>query len=149
MENEKEIYESTITLLDEAYKNVRMASYAIDCIIDKIENQELEKLLRKQNELYLNSVKDLEAISQKFKHEPKDISIFLKGSSFASINMKTMMNSETSHLAQMLVEGTTMGITQMIQSKNESKNDDEFLNKVVDQIINHEEEFVDSLKTFL
>ena len=149
MEDEKKQYESTISLLDEAYKNVRMASYAIDCIIDKIENQELEKLLRKQNKLYLDSVNDLEGLSNKYKHEPKDISIFLKGTSFASINMKTMMNNDTSHLAQMLVEGTTMGITQMIQSKNESNVDDQYLNKIIDNIISYEEEFVDSLKTFL
>ena len=50
--NETE-YTQTTELLDEAYKNVRMASFAIDCIIEKIENKELDKLLRKQNEFYL------------------------------------------------------------------------------------------------
>lgn len=149
MEDKKQIYESKITLLDEAYKNVRMASYAIDCIIDKIENQELEKLLRKQNELYLNSVSEIESLSANYEHEPKDINIFLKGTSFASINMQTLMNNEDSHLAQMLVEGTTMGITQMIKAKNESKVDDGKLNQIVEDIIKYEEEFVDSLKSFL
>ena len=60
-----------------------------------------------------------------------------------------MMNNEASHLAQMLVEGTTMGITQMIKAKNESKIDDGELNKIVEDIISYEEEFVDSLKSFL
>ena len=46
----EEQYTNTTHLLDEAYKNVRMASFAIDCIIEKIEDKELEKLLRKQNE---------------------------------------------------------------------------------------------------
>ena len=28
-----------LNLLDEAYKNVRMASFAIDCLMEKIENE--------------------------------------------------------------------------------------------------------------
>lgn len=53
----KEQYESTIHLIDEAYKNMRMASFAIDSIITKIENKELEELLRKQNKFYLDTTK--------------------------------------------------------------------------------------------
>ena len=49
--NETE-YTQTTELLEEAYKNVRMASFAIDCIIEKIEDKQLDKLLRKQNEFY-------------------------------------------------------------------------------------------------
>ena len=43
-------------LLDRAYENVRMASWAIDCIIEKIENPKLAELLRKQNKFYLNLI---------------------------------------------------------------------------------------------
>ena len=89
----KEDYESTTKLIDEAYKNMRMASFAIDSIITKIENKDLEDLLRKQNEFYLNTTKKIEKVSSSFKHKPADISIFLKGSSFASIKLKTMMNN--------------------------------------------------------
>lgn len=143
---EKEI---NIKLLDEAYKNVRMASYAIDCLIDKIENKELEDLLRKQNRFYLDTVTRLEGISQRMEHEPKDISIMLKGMSYLSINMKTMANNDTPKFAEMLVQGTTMGITDTIKAKDEYPTDDGELAEVVDEIISHEEEFVDSLKTFL
>lgn len=146
---EQEEYSKTTTLIDEAYKNVRMASFAIDCIIDKIENKGLEDLLRKQNEYYLETTKEIEALSEELKHKPVDINIFLKGSSFASIKMKTMINNESEHLAQMLIEGTTMGITQMIKTKNESECDNEKLLAICDKIVSFEEEFVDSLKKFL
>ena len=56
---ERKDYETTTNLIDEAYKNVRMGSFAIDCIIDKIEDPSLEDLLRKQNDCYLNYVKKL------------------------------------------------------------------------------------------
>ena len=146
---EQEEYTTTTNLIDEAYKNVRMASFAIDCIIDKIENKSMEDLLRKQNDCYLNYVEKLEKLSEELKHKPKDINFMLKGMSFASIKTKTMMNNETSHLAEMLVQGTTMGITDTIKAKSEYPSENHKLNNIVDSIISHEEKFVESLKDYL
>lgn len=146
--NEKE-YLNTTELLDEGYKNVRMASFAIDCIIEKIEDRRLEDLLRNQNVFYLEMVDKLEQLSKELKHKPKDINIFLKGSSFASIKMKTMMDNDSSKLAEMLVQGTTMGITDTLKAKSEFHSKNSTLNKYIQEIIENEEEFVNSLKTFL
>ena len=149
MEISKHEYENDTNLLDKAYINVRMASFAIDCIIDKIENPKLEELIRKQNDFYLDTTEQIEKLCTELKHQPKDISIFLKGSSFASINLKSMMNNETQHLAEMLTQGTTMGITEMIKARTDfpTKNDD--ILKIVDSITGSEEKFVESLKDFL
>lgn len=146
---DKKQYENNTELLDEAYKNVRMASFAIDCIIDKIEDKSLENLLRKQNDCYLNYVEKIEKLSEELKHKPKDINIMLKGMSFASIKTKSMMNNETPHLAEMLVQGTTMGITDTLKAKSEFPSNNHELNSIVDEIVNCEEKFVESLKDFL
>ena len=146
----EEQFESTIKLIDEAYKNVRMGSYAIDCIMPAVEeNKKLTDLLKKQNESYLKSVTQLEELSYELSHEIVDINPMLKGSSFASIKMKTMFNKESPHLAEMLIQGTTMGITQLIKSHGENPSFNDTLDKIVKDIIKYEEKFVDSLKLFL
>ena len=152
--NSREITENKIDetdkhLLDEAYKNVRMASFAIDCLIEKIENEKLERLLRKQNKHYLGSVTKIENLAEKIGHKLKDINPILKGTSFVSIKMKTLVNNDSQKFAEMLIEGTTMGITDTLKAKSDypSKNDE--ILSLVDDIISYEEEFVDSLKTFL
>lgn len=149
MDIDKQEYEITTKLLDNAYKNVRMASFAIDCIIDKIKNGKLEELLRKQNDFYLDTTEELEKLSEELKHKPADISIFLKGSSFASIKMQSMMNDETQHLAEMLTQGTTMGITEMIKSTSDYPSKNKQLQKICQLITGSEEKFVESLKDFL
>ena len=127
-----------------------MGSFAIDCIMPAVEeNKKLADLLKKQNKCYLESVEELEKLSKQLSHEVVDINPMLKGSSFASIKMKTAFNKEPSHLAQMLIEGTTMGITQMIKSHSENKSYVDGLDKIIKDIIKYEEEFVDSLKLFL
>lgn len=147
--DEKQEFISTTTLLDLAYKNVRMASFAIDCIIDKIEDRRLEELLRKQNDFYLDTTEDLEKLSEEIGHKPQDINPMLKGTSFASIKMKTFVNNETPHLAEMLVQGTTMGITEILKAKSEYPTQNKKLIDLTDSITESEELFVDSLKEFL
>lgn len=146
---EEQDFEILTKLIDEAYKNMRMGSFAIDAIITKIEDKDLENLLRKQNKFYLETTKKIEKISKDFKHEPADINIFLKGSSFASIKIKTMMNNETPKIASMLIEGTTMGITEMIKAQSDYPANNEEVQKITNEIVSNEEEFVESLKRFL
>ena len=66
-----------------------------------------------------------------------------------SIKMKTLMNNDSPKLAEMLIQGTTMGITDSMKAKTEHPTTNEELINLVDRIVQHEEEFVDSLKTFL
>lgn len=140
---------NTSELLDRAYENVRMASFAIDCIMEKIENEKLAELIRKQNKFYLKAVTEIEEISKEVKHTLKDINPMAKGMSFMSIKTKTLMNNDSPKLAEMLIQGTTMGITDTLKAKDEFKTDNQKLKNIVNRIISHEEEFVDSLKTFL
>ena len=146
--NEKE-FECTTGILDDSYKNVRMASFAIDCIIEAIEDNELKNLLRKQNKFYLSKVREIEDQSKQYNHKLSDINMFLKGSSFASIKMKTMMDNSTSTIAQMLVEGTTMGITTSIKAKRDFECAEKNILSLANDIISSEEKFVESLKKFI
>ena len=110
--NEKE-------LIDRAYENVRMASYAIDCLMEKIENPELAELLRKQNKFYLDEVSAIQSLARNIGYEPKDVNVMAKGMSYMSIKMKTLANNDSPKLAEMLVQGTTMGITDTLKAKTD------------------------------
>lgn len=140
---------SKIELANRVYENVRMASYAIDCIIEKIENEKLAKLLRKQNKFYLDSVVKIENVAKSQKFELKDINPLLKGMSYLSIKTKTLMNNDSPKLAEMLIQGATMGITDTLKALGEIKSTNETITSIAKDVVAHEEEFVDSLKTFL
>ena len=146
MEDEKIVNNE---LTNRIYENVRMASYAIDCIIEKIENKKLAQLLRKQNKYYLNTVEKIEKLSTKLEFNLKDINPILKGMSYISIKAKTIINNDSPKLAEMLIQGTTMGITDTLKALSEFKSKNEEIVSMAKEIVSHEEEFVDSLKTFL
>ena len=136
-------------LLNAIFKNVTMATHAIDSIRDKIEDKKLSKLLEKQNTIYQDITNRCETLSSTISQELHPINMFAKMSSSVSINMKTMINNETNHIAEMLIQGTTMGITDIIKSMGEYDTASKEIKNVAIDLQHSEEEFVDSLKTFL
>ncbi|MBR2967841.1 MAG: hypothetical protein IKC35_03580 [Clostridia bacterium] len=136
-------------LINKSYENVRMASYAIDCIMERIHNPALAELVRKQNKFYLDATTDIENLARSREIKLNDINLVAQTMSFVSIKLKTLKDNDSAKLSEMLVRGTTMGITDAIKARNEYPVDSPELVAIVDRIISHEEEFVDSLKTFL
>lgn len=140
---------NTVKLFDDAFKNVRMGSYAIDCIIDKIEDLKLVGLINKQNEFYLEMAKKLETLAAQNHLTPKDLNVMLKTSSYVGINLKTLFNKNSSHITEMLIQGTTMGITTLIKEMNQGTNINTNLIELAKEIVGSQEKFVESLKDFL
>lgn len=138
-----------VKLLDDAYKNVRMGNHAINCIIEKIQDKQLVQLMKKQNKFYLDATKRLDVLAGKIDYKPKDLDVMLKASSYVGINMKTLFNKDTSHIAEMLIEGTTMGITTLIKEVKENSRADTNLVEISNEIIANQEQFIESLKKFL
>ena len=122
---------------------------AIDSIHNKIADRKLTKLIDKQNSIYERITSECETIAEEYNQDLKAINPIAKMSSSVSINMKTMMNDDTNHLAEMLIQGTTMGITDIIKSVGEFRTASGEIKNVATELQHAEEEFVDSLKTFL
>ena len=82
--------------------------------------------------------------------EPKDINPLKKAMIWSSIKMNTLADKSKSHMADMMVQGTVMGIVELTQLKNESGS---VLNEDVldfaDRLLALEEGYEEKLKTYL
>ncbi len=141
--------ENNQNVMDIVYQTASMGSYAIDQIFNAIENQKLTILVLKQKDKYDELMNRCRVLADKMVLEINDISMMLKASSFASIKVKSMMDDATSHLAEMLIQGTTMGITSLLEKRGENPNADEKIVAIATDLQTALEEFVDSLKTML
>lgn len=68
---------------------------------------------------------------------------------WSSIKMKTMMNNSRNQVAEMMINGTVMGITELTAMKNEGHNLDEPVLNCVQKLLSLEEEYEQKLKRFL
>lgn len=136
-------------LLNAIYKNARMATLAIDSIHDKFENKKLLSLIKKQNKKYEDITHRCEKIAQENNILLNDVGGMQKMMSTSTINVKTYIDNSTCHIAEMMIKGTNMGIIDVVKKTGEFKTASQEVLKLAHDLQSAEEEFVDSLKTFL
>lgn len=143
-ENEKEI-----NVLDELSKGTCMGMDAIHFIIDKVKDEELHNELNRQYEKYKEIKEKIDELYPEYsdKH-PHETGIMNKTMTWYGIEMKTMIDDTTSKLAELLMQGTNMGIIEGRRLLNHKK-DDEQINRLLSEYVSMQEKAVEKLKQFL
>ena len=67
--------------------------------------------------------------------EPKDVNFFKKAMMYGSIKMKTVMNNSRNQIADMMIKGTVMGISELTAMKNENTNLDQDVLNFVEKLL--------------
>ena len=66
-----------------------------------------------------------------------------------SVGINTMISNTPSHIADMLIKGSTMGVTEMTKSLNSYKDADPDIQALADRFIKLEQDNIDRLMKFL
>ena len=142
---------ATVDLLDRMYKNVKMGSDSIINLMPKVKDEALRTEMTSE-------LSKLEGYSSKIGKmlfnegkTPKEEGIVSKLSSKMGISMNTMIDSTSSHIAEMMMEGYTMGITDMTKDIREYENTtaSEASLKLAREIVSFHEQSFSAMKKFL
>ena len=139
------------TLLDEMYKNVKMGADSIVNVMSSVEDKALREELTAQLERYGEYAHKIEDILYSDGSSPKEENMITKISSKLGIKFNTMMDSTSTHIAQMIIEGATMGVTNMTRLLREYENTScpEKILSLARDIIEYEEATIETMKRFL
>ncbi len=138
-----------INALDEINKGACMGIDAIGFIIEKVSNQKLKKILEKQSSMYKEINEEIESIYPKYNEGcPHETTAINKMMTSGTINMKLINNQSNSKLAELLIEGTNMGIIEGRKILNNKKLNSE-VKDIVDRYVGVQEKYLECLKEFL
>ena len=139
-----------INALDEISKGASMGMDAIHFIIDKIESSEFKDVVDKQYNDYKNISETINEIYNKYnsEDEPHETSVVNKVMTWYGVEMKTLMDKSDSKIAELLLQGTNMGIIEGRRILNNKKLDDE-VKDIMSKYVTMQEECVDKLKDYL
>ena len=136
-------------ILREVQKNTDMAIHAIDAISEKVYNEELRHELSKEKLLYSviqNKATDrLQSERAEGYHGSTMQDLILKG----GIQMNTFTNCSTSKIAELMIQGSSRGITNMWKSINHHQNSGNTSMEVAKELVDFEEKAIGSLKKYL
>lgn len=138
-----------INALDEINKGACMGMDAISYVLDKIEDESFKNVVKKQYDDYHSIEEDIEKIYHKYDDgKPHETNIVNKAMTWSGINMKTMMDNSNSKIAELLLQGTNMGIIEGRKILNEKKLNRE-VRDIISKYVRTQEESVEILKKYL
>ena len=137
-------------MLAEVYRNCQLALESISDILPEVADDDLKSEIIRQHEEY-EKISGKAAILAKDKGlELKEPNPFKKAMMWGSIKMNTLTDNSRAHIADMMIQGTVMGITSLKTSLGElPPNDDEEITSLLKELITVEEGFEKRLKTYL
>ena len=135
--------------LNDVYKNAHIALQSISDILPEVVDENLKVELKEQYEGYEKIIGEISTYMAEQKIEPKDINPMKKAMLWSSIKMKTLFNNSKNQIAEMMIKGTLMGVTELTAMKNEKENLEQGVLEFVEKLLSLEEEYQERLKKYL
>ena len=148
MENDKR--KKTEEALAEIYRNAQLALESISDILPQVEDWEVRAQLQAQHEEYEKFSAKAAMLAKDKGIEVKEPNAFKKMMMWGSIKMNTLTDNSRAHIADMMVQGTVMGVTSLRTTASELDPDgDAEIVALLDEMIEREEQFEKKWKEFL
>lgn len=137
-------------LLSEAYRNCQLALESISDILPNVEDEEIREEILKHHEEYEKFSAKAAMLAKNNGLELKEPNAIKKAMMWSSIKLNSMTDGSRSHIAEMMIRGTVMGITALKTSLSdaEAKKDEEIF-ALVKELVKLEEDFEKRLKEYL
>ena len=143
------IEQDTIRLLRECDAGIKMGVSAIDEVVDKANAQALRDLLSVSKEEHERLGRSVRDALHRFGDEGKAPSPIAKTMSTAKTNMELMMKPCDATIADLIIDGCSMGIKSLSKYLNQYAAADESAKDVCKKLIALEEQLARDLRGYL
>ena len=135
---------------NEIFRNVSVALLSISDVLPQITEKIIVNEIKAEYEGYENFSDEFKDYMKDNGYEIKDVSKMKKFMMWTAIKLNTAFDGSTSHVSEIMIKGTVMGITELTKILNESSCvTDEKLKTYAKRLIALEEEYIENLKKFL
>lgn len=138
-----------VGILQEVQKNTKMAMKAIDALSGKIYDDGLSIQMARESmkyaEIYNKATERLLDGKAASYRDNGFQDMMLKG----SVSANTMLNTSTSHIAEMLIQGSNRGLTSMWKSINHHEKAGDVSMEIAKELMDFEEKNIERLKHYL
>lgn len=138
-----------IKVLDQIHKGAKMGMDSISFVAEKVGDENFKDNLSYQYSEYSDILDHVNDIYQKYGDIPNNSHLMNQTMAWTGIQMNTMNDKSNSHIADMLIQGTTMGIIEGRKLLNENPTIDPEITDTLNKFVKMQENSVEKLKTFL
>lgn len=136
-------------LLNYIYQNSQMGVETIAQIMDITEDKVFKGLLESQYNEYKTINDNARRIVHKFGHEEKGLGTFEKWRTGMMIDMQTLVDKSTSHISEMLMIGSNMGVINAVKNLKKYQDANAEIRDLMESLLRLEENNIQELKQCL
>ena len=141
--------DKNLEVLKEICKGVKMGMDAISYVKDKVEDENFRDTLTHEYSMYNNILDKVDDAYSNYGEVPGDSSFKDKAMLWYGIQVNTIKDTSNSKIAELLVQGTNMGIIEGRRLLNHNKGLDTDVDKLLNDFVSFQEDSLEKLKTFL
>ena len=138
-----------VEMLNYVYQNAEMGRDALTQLIQITNDTKFRKTMEAQLNEYQNVFDSAEKMIQERNEQAKGVGPMAKISSRLMVNAKTMMDSSPSKMAQMLIQGSTMGVVEVTRHMKDYDGSDERVNDISQKLLRTEQQNIEEMKKYL
>jgi hypothetical protein len=139
----------TEKLLQSIIENGRIGEDACDQLLSKTDDMELRKELMLEKQQYAETVRDAETRLCDMGIHPQPKGMPARMSMWMGMQMNTIMDRSTPHIAEILIQGATMGVVEITKARNAYPEADAEAQGIASNMITRQQDAIERLKSFL
>ena len=137
-------------MLNFIYQNSQMGVETLNQLIPMIDNEAFKKRIEAQLKEYEQIHEEAKKLLNRHGYDEKGIGALEKIMAYLMIDRKTLMDKSSSHIAEMLIQGSNMGIIDAVKRINQyEKEAEKEVTALMKRLLKFEENNVERLKEAL
>ncbi|MGI5911063.1 MAG: hypothetical protein ACOX6E_00580 [Syntrophomonadaceae bacterium] len=136
-------------LLNFIYQNSQMGVETIGKLLEIIESEEFKKQLESQFNEYKEIHISARSMLNEHGYDEKGIGTFAKIRTYLMLNLETLTDKTTSHIAEMLIIGSNMGVINALKNLKKYQDAEPDIKSLMERLLRFEEHSIEKLKLFL
>ena len=140
---------TNLILINEVYRNAKTAILSIDAVMPSVDCIDFFNELKNEREGYNAVLDEINDFMKDNGYTPNDVSPIKKTGMNIGIKMNTAYDNSTTHLAELMIKGTVMGIAELTRLINGGKTENEKIINLATKLVDLEENYETRLKKFL
>lgn len=139
-----------VQMLNSVSTTADMGRDSLNHVIEKAVNPQLKSALQSQFTEYDSTYKAAEQLLKAKGQKPQKIGGSIKAYSHLVSNIKTLTaDNATSKIAEMVIQGSTMGVTEMTKQLHDYNGNDKAICSLAEKHIQTEQANIEEMKKFL
>ena len=138
-----------LEFLNYIYQNAEMGKNTLNQLISIVKEASFKQTLESQRKEY-NEIFDIASNKiEEAKKTSKGIASYTKLTTYLMINFNTLINKTPSHIAEMIIQGSTMGIIDVTKRLKDYKDANKDISALAQMLLTFEQQNVEEMKKFL